>query len=114
MNNFPLRDWSRMHEQSIVSRKTLRENIQFGTGIIYDDIYTGETKMARFRFQAEINPPEGYDETQQGFRWSTPFLGTNDLEAAKLWITQYILANPTTERSQAAIYQVTYRNMAGA
>ena len=92
------------YEQSIISRQTLMEQMPMITG----------ERMARFRYQAEINPPEGYDEDGTAFNWQTPYQPTNDLEAAKLWITQYLLANSSTKRSQAAIYEVTFRNMAGA
>ncbi len=91
-----------MRVRSIISSKTLRETI---AGI--KDPNERET-MSRFRYQAEIQAPEGYEEADQHYAWSVPFQTTNDLAAAELWITQYLLTNPSTKRSQAVIVEVTY------
>ncbi len=101
MNSYSVGDMVRFREQSVVSAHTLRNYLPGLVNPLEEikQIYREEGRetrtMGRHKFYAEIEAPEGYDETQQGFRWSPPVKTANDLEALRLWVTQYLLDNPT-------------------
>ncbi len=117
MNSYSVGDMVRFQGQSIVSARSLMEHMYRLANPLEEikQIYREEGRetrtMGRHKFYAEIEAPKGYDETQQGFRWSPPVKTANDLEALRLWVTQYLLDNPTIERSQAALYQVVYTRL---
>ena len=108
MSSYSVGDIERFRGQSIVSTTSLLEQ---QIKQIHREEGRETRTMGRHKFYAEIEAPEGYDETQQGFRWSPPVKTANDLEALRLWVTQYLLDNPTIDRSQAALYQVVYTRL---
>ena len=100
----------RLKGQSVISAKTMRENMPWIENPANEQINIRQEKATgmQYKFRAQINAPEGYEEGRDSYRWTPPFKDTNDLEAAKLWITQMLLENGSYERDQAVVFEVTY------
>ncbi len=98
-------------DRSVVSAKTMRENMPWIENPAKERMQIrleGQATSMQFKFRAQINAPEGYEEDRDAYRWTPPFKDTNDLEAAQLWVTQMLLDNGSYERSQSQIFEITF------